>query len=77
MEVDNSTPAERHYKSQLKSALKYQKRNPEKIKEITKRYYDRIRGDPEKRAEYLRIRREYYRNVVKPKRNKIDLDNLI
>ena len=40
---DKLTPAERHYKNQLKASSNYQKRNPEKIHLKNAKYYSKIK----------------------------------
>jgi hypothetical protein len=67
-EVEKMTPAEKLYKSHLKNVSEYQKRNPEKMREKCKKYNDKIKADPEKLEELRRKKREYYINVIKPKK---------
>jgi hypothetical protein len=67
-DIDNLTPAEKLYKCHLKNVSNYQKRNPEKMREKCKKYNERIRADPEKLEELKRKKKEYYINVIKPKK---------
>lgn len=45
--------------SVLKSVSKYQKNNPEKCREKCRRYYQRLKEDPERYQALLRKRKEY------------------
>jgi len=63
------TPAERHYQNHLKSVKTYQQKNCDKMNEKCKRYNERVKADPERYAEVLRKRREYYHNVDKPRKD--------
>jgi hypothetical protein len=43
--VIKMTPAERMYKTHCKNVLEYQRRNPEKMKEKQKRYYEKMKTE--------------------------------
>ena len=45
--------AEKMYQSHLKNVAKYQQRNKEKVKEKQKRYLERMRDEPERKAAFL------------------------
>ena len=62
------TPAERMYRNHLKNVGTYQRKNPNKMSEKCKRYNERIKADPDRYAEALKKRREYYHNVHKPRK---------
>ena len=65
------TPAERFYKSHKNHVLEYQQRNPEKMKEKSKKYYHSLKTDnPEKYRALLQKRREYYFKNVQKKSQK-------
>jgi len=56
------------YEKHLKRVSDYQKANPTKCREKCKRYNDKLKtSDPEKYAEMLEKKRQYYLNVRKPK----------
>lgn len=68
MTSDDMTPAERMYKRHLQIVHKYQKNNPDKIKENNKKYNEKLKNEnPEKYQELLQKKKEYYKNVRKPK----------
>jgi hypothetical protein len=71
------TPAERHYRSHLKSVSNYQKRHPVKMREKVKFYLQNMKNnEPEKYRDYLAKKRKYYLDVVKPRKSKtIQNDN--
>ena len=64
------TAAERLYERHLINVKKYQHKNPEKMKLKAKRYMEELKKDKEKYGIFLEKRRDYYINVVKPKREK-------
>lgn len=65
---NETTPAERFYKNHIARVSAYQKNNPEKCRDKCKKYNKKIKEEcPEKYAELLKKKREYYINVVKPK----------
>lgn len=66
--IEKLSPAENLYKLHLKAVSNYQKKNPEKMREKCKKYNEKIRNDPQKLEELKRKQREYYNNVVKPKK---------
>ena len=71
--MNSTTAAERHYKNHLQCVSSYQKRNAEKMRVKQKNYLQNMKiNNPEKYHEYLAKKRKYYKNVVKPKNNKID-----
>jgi hypothetical protein len=62
------TPAEKYYKQHLKNVSKYQKSNPEKMREKNKKHNDKIKNEnPEKYQAKLLKQREYYQTVIKPR----------
>jgi hypothetical protein len=64
------TPAERLYKRHLTYVKNYQKNNKEKTAEKCKRYNDKVKTErPEKYEEVKQRRKDYYQNVIKPKKN--------
>ena len=68
------TAAQRMYASHLMNVGTYQKKNPEKMREKSKRYLDKLKLDEAKYKDFLAKRREYYKNVLKPrKQQKLDL----
>ena len=69
MENINLDVAERFYKNHLKNVSKYQKKHPEKMKEKSKEYNKNLKeNNPDKYREMLDKKKQYYLNVVKPKR---------
>ena len=62
--------AERLYERHLINVKKYQHKNPEKMKLKAKRYMEELKKDKEKYDLFLEKRRDYYINVVKPKKEK-------
>jgi len=64
------TAAERLYERHLINVKKYQHKNPVKMKLKAKRYMEELKKDKEKYEIFLEKRRDYYINVVKPKREK-------
>jgi len=64
------SPAERLYERHLINVKKYQHKNPEKMKLKAKRYMEELKKDKEKYDLFLEKRRDYYTNVVKPKKEK-------
>lgn len=52
--------AVRHYQAHLNAVRKYQQKNPDKMREKCKRYYDEIKNDPVKYAEYKAKKHAYY-----------------
>tara|TARA_B110000879_G_scaffold212160_1_gene307211 strand:- start:3001 stop:3252 length:252 start_codon:yes stop_codon:yes gene_type:complete len=64
------SPAEKLYQSHLINVKNYQRRNPEKMKAKAKQYMNKLKEDPEKYEIFLEKRRDYYNNVVKPKKEK-------
>ena len=76
METNDSPPAkvvtaaERLYERHLINVKKYQHKNPEKMKLKAKRYMEELKKDKEKYDLFLEKRRDYYTNVVKPKKEK-------
>ena len=63
--------AEKMYKRHLTNVKKYQHKNPEKMKEKAKRYMQKLKMDTVKYEVFLEKRRNYYLNVVKPKKQKL------
>jgi hypothetical protein len=65
MEADKAVA---FYEKHLKRVSDYQKANPTKCREKCKRYNDKLKTDnPEKYAEMLEKKRQYYIHVRKPK----------
>ena len=65
---DKLTPAERMYRNHLKNVSKYQKNNPEKMKEKNKKYNDKLKQEvPDKYFDLLQKKRTYYLTTRKPK----------
>lgn len=76
-EVVELTPAERLYQRHLAYVKNYQKNNKEKVAENTKKYIERIKVEnPEKYEEMKQKRKDYYQNVVKPKRAELGKSKL-
>ena len=64
------SPAEKFYALHLKNVSNYQKKYPEKCREKNKRYFDNVKEkSPEKYKEMLNRKRDYYLNVIKPKKD--------
>jgi hypothetical protein len=62
------SPAERFYQNHLKRVSNYQKSHPEKCREKCKKYNDRLREQqPDRYAELLQQKKDYYLAVRKPK----------
>ena len=62
------TPAERFYLAHTRAVKKYQQTHPEKCKEKAKRFYNKIREDPELLSAQQTKRRKYYLEAILPKR---------
>ena len=60
--------AERLYERHLINVKKYQHKNPEKMKLKAKTYMVNLKKDKEKYELFLEKRRNYYIDVVKPKK---------
>ena len=60
------TKAEK-YDRHLKSVSAYQKAHPDKCREKCKKYHERLKEDPEKYALLLEKKKQYYKNIRKPK----------
>ena len=60
--------AEKLYKRHLINVKKYQHKNPEKMKLKAKTYMVNLKKDKEKYELFLEKRRNYYIDVVKPKK---------
>lgn len=62
--------AEKHYKKQLKNTLDWQKRNPERCNAKQRKYNTNLKEQhPEKYMEMLARKKQYYIDVVKPKKD--------
>ena len=60
------------YSQHLCNVKKYQRNNPKKMKEKSKRYMVKLKEDKIRYGEYLDKRRNYYNAVLKPnKENKV------
>jgi hypothetical protein len=69
MEEGILSPAEKFYNNHKKNVQTYQKKHPEKCNEKSKRYMDKLRTEcPERYETILEKKREYYKNVVKPRK---------
>ena len=73
-EPEKLSAAERMYSKHLRNVKKYQRNNPEKIKVKSKRYMVKLKEDKERYAAYLEKRRTYYNDVLKPKKEKKQVD---
>ena len=60
--------AERLYERHLINVKKYQHKNPEKMKLKAKTYMVNLKKDKEKYELFLEKRRNYYIDIVKPKK---------
>lgn len=69
--IDMLTPAEKFYKKHLEHVAKYQRNHKEKVNKISNKSYHRMIADEEKEKEFKEKRRQYYINVVKPRKLKI------
>ena len=59
--VQEISPAQRMYQNHLKNVAKYQKANPEKMREKNKRYIENMKkNNPEKYEDLLMKKAEYY-----------------
>lgn len=67
METTIDDKAKLYYEKHLKRVSDYQKANPEKCREKCKRYFDKLKEDPEKYEDMLARKRTYYKDVRKPK----------
>ena len=65
-----SSPAERMYQNHLKNVAKYQRCNPVKLREKQSRYLAKLKSDPTRHEQFLQKRRDYYKNVLKPRTSK-------
>ena len=75
IQTTNITPAERLYRQHIEGVKRYQKNHPEKAREYTMRYLKKIRTEnPEKHEQIKQKKREYYRNVLKPRMEKLKKD---
>jgi hypothetical protein len=64
----DETKALAFYEKHLKRVSDYQKANPTKCREKCKRYNDKLKAEnPERYADMLEKKRQYYLNVRKPK----------
>ena len=68
------SPAERMYQNHLKNVAKYQRSNPVKLREKQSRYLAKLRSEPERHKEFLQKRREYYQNVLKPRKEGTEIE---
>lgn len=63
------TPADRFYLNHKRNNAKYQQKNPQKMKEKSQRYYNKIKVEqPQIYEAFLQKKRLYYQTVVKPKK---------
>ena len=46
----------------------YRKLNPKKMSENCKRYNEKVKANPESYARLLESKKQYYHNVVKPRK---------
>jgi hypothetical protein len=62
------TPAERFYENHKKHVAKYQRLHPQNNNEKCKRYMTKLKNEcPEKYEIILQKKRDYYRDVIKPR----------
>jgi hypothetical protein len=61
------TKEERLYRQHRESVAKYQANNKDKITKSRQDREQRIKDDPEKYKQLQEKRKQYYKNVVKPK----------
>lgn len=72
--MENLSPAEKYYKRHLNDVLVYQKKNPEKMREKAKRFYDNLKiNNHEKYLEKLnknneRAKERYYKKKEEKER---------
>tara|TARA_R110000803_G_scaffold146702_1_gene212422 strand:- start:113 stop:445 length:333 start_codon:yes stop_codon:yes gene_type:complete len=62
--------AEKMYSRHLTNVKRYQHKNPEKMKLKAKRYMENLKKDTGKYILFLEKRRNYYLDVIKPKKEK-------
>jgi hypothetical protein len=60
-----SLAALKMYKNHLSNMKKYQKRNPEKMREKSKRYMVKLKNDETKYSKYLEKRKETHTSIIK------------
>jgi len=59
--IQEISPAQRMYQNHLKNVAKYQKANPEKMREKNKRYLENMKkNNPDKYEDFLMKKAEYY-----------------
>jgi|TARA_R110001632_G_scaffold154191_2_gene272277 hypothetical protein len=68
MDLPTESPAERMYKQHQANCKKYQQKNKEKMSAKQKKYIEGLKGDPEKYKTFLEKRRNYYKDVLKPRK---------
>jgi len=72
------TPAEKFYKRHLNYVKQYQKTHKEQCAIKCKNYMERIKTNkPEQYEAMKQKKRDYYLNIIKPKRQKKKEDELI
>jgi hypothetical protein len=68
-EVQMLSVAERFYNNHKVRVTEYQKNNPDKMRAKCKAYNDRVKAErPDLYQSVLEIKRKYYHEVTKPKR---------
>ena len=71
------TTAEKFYKKHLERVAKYQRTHKEKVNEISNRSYHKMISDEDKKKEFQEKKKQYYINIVKPRKEKLALVELI
>lgn len=69
--INMLSPAERFYKKHLEHVAKYQRNHKEKVNEISNKSYHKMIADEEKKKEFKEKKRQYYINIVKPRKLKM------
>tara|TARA_B110000285_G_scaffold210839_1_gene253029 strand:+ start:878 stop:1198 length:321 start_codon:yes stop_codon:yes gene_type:complete len=67
--------AEKMYNRHLTNVKRYQHKNPEKMKLKAKLYIQNLKQDTEKYKLFLEKRRNYYIDVIKPRKEKRLVDS--
>jgi len=67
------SPAEKAYIKTRENIAKYQIKNPDKVKNNTLKYTEKMKSNPENHKIILDKRKKYYHDVLKPK--KLELKN--
>ncbi len=62
---------EKFYEQHRKSVKKWREKNKETLKDKQKTYLENLRKDPERYKAHLEKRRNYYKNTILPKKQKL------